>query len=105
MKHWEYHPEVVETCFGCKALGLQMNAGDAKANSTGMTNKAFDGELQAYRDARAEGIQPAGTSMNAVMEARRASEALGSPYNADTMTQTKLISNKTIPKLKEVGLV
>jgi hypothetical protein len=29
MKHWEYHPEPVEECFGCKALTLQMNTGDA----------------------------------------------------------------------------
>ena len=34
MKHWEYHPEYDETCFGCKAGTLQMNAGDAVRDIT-----------------------------------------------------------------------
>ena len=104
MKHWEHHPEPVDTCFGCKALSLQMNAGDAKS-SLNMTNKKWDAELQAYRDARAEGIQPAGTTMKAVQEARRASEALGRAYDADTMVNSGLVHNKTVSKLEEVGLV
>ncbi len=29
MKHWEYHPEYVDGCFGCKGMSVQMNAGDA----------------------------------------------------------------------------
>lgn len=91
-------------CFGCKAKGLQLNTGDASSNKA-TTNKKWDGELQAYRDARAEGIQPAGTSMKAVQEARRASDALGAAYSADTMPSTNLIENKTVSKLKEVGLV
>lgn len=105
MKHWEYHPEPVETCFGCKALSLQMNAGDAKAASTGMTNKEFDGELDAYRQARAQGIQPAGTSMAAVKEAYRASETIGKAYDADSMPATNLIHKKSAPTLKEVGAI
>jgi hypothetical protein len=81
-----------------------MNAGDARS-SISMTNKKWDGELDAYRSARAEGIQPAGTSMKAVQEARRASEALGTAYNANTMVDSKIIQKKTVSKLKEVGAV
>ncbi len=62
MKHWEYHPEYVDGCFGCKGMSVQMNAGDADSRRN-MPNKAFNAELNAYKEARAQGIQPNGTSM------------------------------------------
>lgn len=104
MRHRQDHPEDVDGCFGCKVLGLQLSPGDASSNKA-MTNKKWDGELDAYRAARADGIQPAGTSMAKIQEARRASEALGKPYDSNTMPGTNLIQNKTVSKLKEVGLV
>lgn len=92
-------------CFGCKAKGLQLNTGDA--NHTKMvSNKKWNSELNAYEQARAEGIQPAGTSMAKILEARKASEAMGKAFNADTAgVEAGLINNKTADKLKEVGLV
>lgn len=81
MKHWEYHPEPVEDCFGCKALGLQMNTGDANSNLR-VSSKKWDKELQAYRDARAQGIQPAGTSMKKIQEAVKISNETGKAYGA-----------------------
>jgi hypothetical protein len=81
MKHWEHHPEPVEDCFGCKALGLQMNTGDANSNLQ-VSSKKWDRELQAYRDARAQGIQPAGTSMKKVQEAVRISNETGKAFGA-----------------------
>ena len=104
MKHLETHPETVDGCFGCKIMGLQMNPGDA-GSSKGMSNKKWDKELNAYSAARADGIQPAGTSMEKIREARRASETMGTAYQADTMPSTNLIQNNTVSKLKEVGLV
>lgn len=98
------HTQCGDECFGCKARGLQLNTGDASSNKA-TTNKKWDGELDAYRAARAEGIQPAGTTMKAVQEARRASDALGAAYSADSMPNTNLIQNNTVDKLKEVGLV
>ena len=53
MKHWEHHPEPIADCFGCKALTLQMNAGDATRD---IPDKKWNAELQAYRDARSNGI-------------------------------------------------
>jgi hypothetical protein len=92
-------------CFGCKAKGLQLNTGDA--NHTKMvSNKKWDAENNAYAQARAEGIQPAGTSMAKIIEARKASEAMGKAFNADSAgVEAGLINNKTANKLKEVGLV
>jgi hypothetical protein len=46
------------------------------------------GELNAYRDARSQGIQPAGTSMKQIQEAHKASEVLNKPYDANTMPST-----------------
>jgi hypothetical protein len=93
-----------DVCFGCKAAGLQLNTGDAHSGKS-MNNKKWDNELSAYREARAQGIQPAGTSMEKINEARRASDALGTAYDSNTMPGTNLIQNNTVTKLKEVGLV
>lgn len=98
------HTNCDEDCFGCKARGLQLNTGDASSQK-GTSNKKWEGELNAYRQARAEGIQPAGTSLKKVQEARRASEAMGAAYDANTMPNTNLIQKKTAHKLKEVGLI
>ena len=93
-----------DVCFGCKAAGLQLNTGDA-SNQKSTTNKKWEGELNAYREARSQGIQPEGTSMEKINEARRASDAMGAAYDSNTMPSTNLIQNKTVSKLKEVGLV
>ena len=102
MKHWEHHPEPIEGCFGCKGLTLQMNSGDAKRD---IPDKKWNAELQAYRDARAQGMQPAGTSMRHVQEAYKASEVLGKAYNADTMPKTKDITPKAAAVMKEIGQI
>ena len=104
MRHRLDHPEDVEGCFGCKVLGLQLSPGDASSQKA-MSNKAWDKEMDAYKEARADGIQPAGTSMAKIQEARRASEALGKAYDSNTMPSSNLIQNNTVSKLKEVGLV
>jgi hypothetical protein len=105
MKHREEHPEDVDGCFGCKIMGLQLSPGDAKSTKN-VSNKAWDNELKAYEHARAQGIQPSGTSMKAIREATAASEAMGTPYSADTAgVSANKITKQTASKLKEVGLV
>ncbi len=64
-------------CMRSKNLNLNPNL-----SNTGAT-KAWDGELQAYRDARAQGIQPSGTSMAKVQEAVEISNRTGKAFNAD----------------------
>jgi hypothetical protein len=91
-------------CFGHKAKGLQLNTGDANHQKS-MSNKKWDGELNAYRQARAEGIQPSGTSMKAITEARNASEAMGQAYDGDTMGPAHTITKETAPTLKEIGAI
>ena len=103
MKHWEAHPEYVEGCFGCKGLTLSMNAGDADSRRV-MTNKAFNRELDAYKEARAQGIQPAGTSMKKIQEAVQASETLGRAYDAQKMPPAKHINKKSAEVMKELGV-
>lgn len=103
MKHWEAHPEYVEGCFGCKGLTLSMNAGDADSRRV-MTNKAFNRELDAYKEARAQGIQPAGTSMRKIEEAVKASETLGRAYDAQKMPPAKHINKKSAEVMKELGV-
>jgi hypothetical protein len=104
MRHRQDHPEDVEGCFGCKVIGLQMNPGDASSQKA-TSNKKWDGELNAYREARDQGIQPAGTSMKKIQEARRASDVMGKAFDANTMGDSKIIQNKTVSKLKEVGAI
>jgi len=101
MKHWEHHPVAIDGCFGCKGLGLQMNSGDAKRD---ISDKKWTSELQAYRDARAQGIQPAGTTMRHVQEAHRASEVLGK-YTAKGKAMAKKAAKKAGKKMvmKKMG--
>lgn len=97
----------LDPCFGCKAKGLQFATGDAnnKVIASGTTQKKWDAELQAYRTAREQGMQPAGTTRAHVEEAYRASEALGKAYNADSMPKSKDINKRTAEVLKHTGMV
>jgi hypothetical protein len=100
MKHWEHHPEPIEGCFGCKGLSIQMNAGDAKRD---IPDKKWNAELQAYRDARAQGIQPNSTNMRDIQNAQKASEVLGRPYDGDTMPKAHKINKNVAEVMKEIG--
>jgi hypothetical protein len=96
------HSEYVEGCFGCKASTLELGTGDAKRD---IPDKKWNAELQAYRDARSQGMQPAGTRMADVEAAYTASETLGKAYNSETMPKAKHINKKTTEVLKEIGAV
>jgi hypothetical protein len=75
------HPEYVEGCFGCKVSTLEMGVGDANSKVSMSTTK-WDAELKAYKDARAQGIQPDGTSMKQVQKAVDISQKTGKAYGA-----------------------
>lgn len=45
--------------------------------------KRWDGELDLYRSARAQGVQPEGTKTHQVMAALKASDAVGAAYGRD----------------------
>lgn len=65
-------------CFPTRSNGA--GRGDATAQ------KKWDAELQAYRDARAQGIQPSGTTRPAIERAVRMSDRAGKAYDASTGT-------------------
>jgi hypothetical protein len=98
------HTEYVDDCFGCKVRTLELNTGDA-GRADSMSQKKWDKELQSYRDARSQGIQPAGTSTQAIREAHQASETLGKAYNADVMPATSKITKQTAKSFTEAGVV
>ncbi len=99
------HVNCDDSCFKCKAQTLQLNTGDANSQKS-MSNKKWDGELNAYRKARAQGIQPAGTSMAHVKAAVEASNVMGKPFDADTaITTAQSITKKSVASLKEVGAI
>jgi len=89
-------------CFGCKAKGLQLNTGDAARD---IPDKKWTSELKAYKDARAQGIQPSGTTMAHVEAAHKASETLGKAYNSEKMPKAHQITKKTAEVMKEIGQV
>jgi len=101
--HFE-HSVYVDGCFACKLGTLELNTGDA-GRADSMSQKKWDKELQSYRDARAQGIQPAGTSTKAIREAHQASETLGKAYNADVMPATNKITKQTAKSFTEAGVV
>ena len=100
------HPEFVEGCFGCKVGTLQMNAGDA-AGTKMVSKKKWEAELNAYSAARAQGIQPDGTSMKKIQAAVKASENMGKAYDGGTAVASaqRLQDKKTVKALKETGVI
>jgi hypothetical protein len=95
------HTMCDEDCFGCKAKGLQLNAGDATRD---IPDKKWTSELDAYKDARAQGIQPGGTSRAHIEAAYTASENMGKAYNSEKMPKANNIDKKTAQVMKEVGM-
>lgn len=61
-----------------------IGGGDASAQ------KRWDSELQMYRDARAQGIQPDGTSMRQIEAALDASDKAGAAYGRDFAVATPM---------------
>lgn len=55
-------------------------------------------DLAAYQRARANGIQPGGTSLEKVKQAERASQLLGRPYNGEKDPPAHMIVNKNTAK-------
>ena len=84
-----------------------MNAGDAKSNiiESGTTQKKWDSELAFYKEARAQGVQPEGTSRRAVEKALEASEVLNKPYDAGKMPKAKDINTGVAAVMKEIGQI
>ena len=103
------HTQCDEDCFGCKVKNLQLNAGDARGDviASGTTQKKWNSELEAYRSARAQGIQPNSTKRKEIEAAHDASEKLGTAYDGQTMVQAKKIDKPTatvMRELKEAGI-
>lgn len=61
---------------------------DAVGGPDRTRQKRWDAELQAYRDARAQGIQPASTKMAGIRSAVEASNLAGKAWDASTNTFT-----------------
>lgn len=98
------HTEYVDDCFGCKAKTLELSTGDAAGNK-GMSTKKWNAELDAYADARSQGIQPAGTTMKAVAEAKEASDKIGVAFDAGTMPAAAKITKQSAKVMKESGVI
>jgi hypothetical protein len=71
------HPTYVEGCFGCKASTL--NFPDMHIHQWARAN---DRELDAYRSARKEGIQPRSTKLRDIRAAVRMSDMVGKAVQA-----------------------
>ena len=87
MRHQDSHPQPIEGCLGCKVLTLSYpgvfatrSLGSGKGDRT--AQKKWDAELDAYKDARRQGVQPASTKMPDIRAAMKASEIVGRAYDA-----------------------
>lgn len=101
------HTMCNDDCFGCKAKGLQLATGDAAGNivNSGTTQKKWDKELDFYKQARAQGVQPEGTSRKSVEKALDASATLNKAYNAEKMPKATQITKETAAVMKEIGQI
>ena len=95
------HPDFVEGCFGCKITTLELGTGDANSRAV-MPKRKWEGELARYKQARSQGIQPAGTTMDKILAAEKASENLGRAYNAEKDPNAKFIDKRTANAINEV---
>ena len=95
------HPEFVEGCFGCKITTLELGTGDANSRAA-MPKRKWESELVRYKEARRQGIQPAGTTMDIIIAAEKASENLGRAYNAEKDPNAKAIDKATANAINEV---
>jgi hypothetical protein len=79
------HTSYVDGCFACKLPTLQLSTGDANSGlvNNGWSNKKWDSELDLYRKARAQGIQPEGTSTAQIQKAMDVSDKTGHAYGSD----------------------
>lgn len=96
------HIDCGEDCFGCKVRTLELNTGDANSKKN-MSNKKFNKELDAYKDARKQGIQPGGTTMAKIEAAHKASEALGKAYDGNSMPSAEKITPTIAKTMNELG--
>jgi di/tripeptidase len=101
------HTDCGDDCFGCKIRTLELSPGDAAGRiiESGTTQKKWDKELDFYRQARKDGIQPEGTSTAAIEKAYKASEVLEKAYNGNSMPKSEAINKKTVEVMKEIGAV
>lgn len=84
-----------------RAAGLQIAPGETSPGQ--YTNKSWDNELDLYREARRQGIQPEGTTLPKIRAALEASDKLGRAYNGETDMPAKRIDSSTAKVLNEIG--
>lgn len=68
-----------------RASNLEFSTGDANSAKS-MSDRKWNAELEAYRSARAQGIQPEGTSMVKIKDAVEKSNKVGKAYDGNTGT-------------------
>lgn len=82
----ENHP-TFGACLRSKNIGFP-GVFSTRSNGAGRGNrsaqKAWDAEIDAYKAARKQGIQPAGTRMPQITAAVEASNAVGKAFDATT---------------------
>lgn len=78
------HEKYVHGCFACKAETLQMQTGDAKSGliNNGYTQKTWKSELDLYKQARKQGIQPDSTKRKDIEKAIDISNKTGHAYGS-----------------------
>ena len=78
------HKSYTVGCFACKVETLHLNTGDANSGLTanGWTEKKWDRELDLYKSARKQGIQPDGTSTAKIQKALDISDKTGVAYGS-----------------------
>lgn len=84
MKHWEEHPEPLDTCFGCKVLGLQVNEVSLRVGGI-PTAKQHDKELNSYYSAVRQGIEPISTKQKDIDAAVRLSNDTGVAFDGNSL--------------------
>lgn len=68
----------------CRAANIRVGYAKSAAGLDYTTEKHWQSELDLYQRARSQGIQPNGTTQEAVTDALRVSDRLGRAYDGNT---------------------
>lgn len=84
-----------------RAARMQLAPGETAPGQ--YTTKSWDSELELYREARRQGIQPEGTTMPKIRAALDASDRLGRAYDGEKDMPARAITEPTAKVLNEIG--
>lgn len=87
-----------------KSANLRVGWAPSIGGLTKADDRAHEAELNAYKSAREQGIQPESTRMESIQKAVALSDTMGKAYNSEVMPPSNLLtSDRVVKSAQEAG--